>query len=133
MKQLSVIVFFCLTFTAVYAQHSHAKKGKHGGYMVEVKGVANLEVIHDEKASKLTIMVFSEDGKAMAIENEPRMNVNTFNGRKQVKLVAIEPDKDGKASKFSAENELFKSGLKAKIQIKLKGKYHTLSMPHKPH
>ena len=129
-----IILLFCVSLSStLYAQHSHAKKGKFGGWVVEVKGLANLEVIHDEQAGKLTLMVFDKDNKPMGIEKAPRINVNSFKGRKQVKLEAEKAADDGSASVFSAKNDLFKKGLKAKISIKLGGKYHTLSMPHKPH
>ena len=80
----AILFIFCMTLsTYIYAGHSHAEKGKNGGLMVDVKGTAKLEVIHDAEAKKLTIMVFDKDGKVMAIENAPRMNITSFTTRKQ--------------------------------------------------
>ena len=127
----SLLVIGLLISSFVYAQHSHAKKGTNGGYLVEVgKGIAQLEVIHDSRTGVMTIIVLDKNAKAMDVEKAPRINLNTFKGRKQVRSVAVQADNDGKAFTFKATSPLLKGSLRGAISIKINDKTYTTSLPH---
>lgn len=108
--------------------HDHGKS--EGGKMFEVgEGVAELELIHDEKAETVTINVFKEGEKTpLKIEKAPRLNITLKSSRKQVKTKAIKPDSDNKASTFTAKNELFKSEFNGEISIKIDGKSYKVKL-----
>lgn len=115
-------------------EHKHEAKGPHGGEIAEVgdKDDTHAELVHDEKAGKLTIYLLGKDQKTpVAIKDAPKINLKTKDGNKQIEMKAVEA-KDGAASQYEATDEALKADpLDGRIVVTLAdGKKYNVSLKH---
>jgi hypothetical protein len=120
-----------VSFKCAAEDHKHEDhKAPHGGTLLEVgEDAAHVEVVHDEKAGKVTLYILDKEAKnGVAIKDAPKLNLKTDAGNKQVDTTAVEA-KDGAASKFEATNEVLKQhGLKGRIALSLDGKKYNVNL-----
>jgi len=114
-------------------EHKHEAKGPHGGEILEVgdKDDHHLEMIHDDKAGKLTLYLLAKDMKtAVAIKDAPKLNLKGKDGNKQLDTKAVEA-KEGAASQFEVTDEALKAEPEGRIAITLAdGKKHNVNLKH---
>ncbi|HAR66543.1 MAG TPA: hypothetical protein DCR55_10075 [Lentisphaeria bacterium] len=132
----------CLSTSALakdgHEGHDHAEHASHehgDAVTLEVgNGVAEIELIHDEKAGTIVLHVLSEEThKGLKIAKAPRLNLQLKSGRKQVKTVAVAPDKDGLSDEFSAQSPHLKGEIEGGISIKIAGKSYLVDLGHEGH
>jgi hypothetical protein len=128
---LSVATALCLTVSTLSAgekknEHDH-HHGPHDGEIVEVGDDkrTHIEIVHDEKAGKLTIYVFGKDMKtAVNIADAPKLNLKSSKGNKQLEM-------SGKDSQWEATDELLKEEPNGRVQLKLAdGKKYNVRLDH---
>lgn len=130
-----VLVFVSmLAFGALAADkhdHKHDEhEGSHGGVVLEIGDhVAHVEVVHDQKAGKITLYLTDKDAKsALAIKDAPKINVKAEKGNKQIEAKAIDA-KDGAASQFEATDDVLKADpLKGRIAITINEKKYNVEL-----
>lgn len=115
-------------------EHKHGEKGPRGGELLEVgdKEDTHAELVHDEKAGKLTLYLLAKDLKtAVAIKDAPKLNLKAKDGNKQMDLKAVDA-KDGAASKFEATDDALKADpLDGRIAVTLAdGKKYNVNLKH---
>jgi hypothetical protein len=111
-------------------------KAPHGGVLLEVgEDVAHLELVRDEKEGKATIYVLDAKAeKGVAIKDAPKINLTTKDGAKQVLTKAVEPDKEGMASHFEAQDDSLKAHeLSGRISVTIDGKKYNIDLPKEEH
>src|SRR4051812_42090245 len=93
---LALITAVCLSRTSFAEdkkeEHKHDDhKAPHGGALLEVgEEVAHVELVHDEKAGKVTLYILGKDAKtAVALKEAPKINVKGKDGKKQLETKAI--------------------------------------------
>jgi hypothetical protein len=109
--------------------HGEAK-GLHGGAVLEVgEEAAHIEVVHDEKAGKLTLYILGKDQKtAVALPEAPKLNLKTDKGNLQLATKAVGP-KDGAASQFEVTDDALKADpLNGRIALTLDGKKYNVKL-----
>lgn len=114
-------------------KHEHAK-APHGGEWIEVgdKDDTHAELVHDEKAGKLTLYFFAKDQKTpVAIKDAPKINLKAKDGNKQMDMKAVDA-KDGAAFQYEATDEALKADpLDGRIAITLAdGKKYNVNLKH---
>ena len=114
-------------------EHKHEEhKAPHGGPLLEVgEEEAHLELVHDEKAGKLTLYLLGKDAKTpVAIKDAPKVNLKTDKGPKQIETKAVEA-KDGLASCFEATDDALKADpLNGRIALTLGEKKYNVELKH---
>jgi len=112
-------------------EHKHAEhKAPHGGTLLEVgDDAAHVELVHDEKAGKITLYILNKEAKsAVAVKDAPKLNLKTEKGNKQIETQAIDA-KDGAASQYEATDDALKSNpLKGRIALTLEGKKYNIEL-----
>lgn len=107
------------------------RKAPHGGVLLEVgEEVAHLELVHDPQDGSVKVYVLDgKADKAVAIRDAPKLNLMTEDGAKQVLMKAVEPDKDGAASLFEAEDDALKADpLKGRIAVVIGEKKYSVEI-----
>lgn len=107
-------------------EHAH-HHGPHDGEIAEVgdDNDTHLEIVHDEKAGKLTVYVLAKDMKTpVNLAEAPKLNLKSKNGNKQL-------DMTGKDSQWEATDELLKEEPEGRVQVKLAdGKKYNVRLVH---
>ena len=113
--------------------HDHNEHGK--AVILEVgDGVAEIELNHDEEDGIVTLHVLKEGThKGLKIAKAPRFNLQLKAGRKQVKTVAVDPDKNGLSDEFTATSSYLKGHIDGAISIKIDGKSYLVKLAHEGH
>ncbi|MCW8131965.1 MAG: hypothetical protein KIS92_16585 [Planctomycetota bacterium] len=114
--------------------HDHGAKGPHGGALQELgdKDDTHAELMHDEKAGKLTLYLIGKDGKTpVAIKDAPKLNLKAKDGNKQIEMKAVDA-KEGAASQYEATDDALKADpLDGRISITLAdGKKYNVKLDH---
>ncbi len=128
---LGLVLTFAACAWAEDHGHDHPK-APHGGVLLEVgKEEAHLEVVHDEKAGKVTLYVLGKDAKTpVAIAAAPKLNLKLEAGPKQFETKAVEP-KDGAASQFEATDDALKvHGLTGRVALTIGEKKYNVELKH---
>lgn len=106
--------------------HDH-HHGPHDGEIAEVGDDADthLEIVHDEKAGKLTVYVLGKDMKTpVNLAEAPKLNLKSKKGNKQLEMT-------GKDSKWEATDDLLKEEPDGRVQVKLAdGKKYNVKLEH---
>lgn len=95
--------------------HEHGKKGPNGGALAEVGDPEDhhVEVVHDDKAGKLTVYCLLADQKTPYTPKEaPKLNLKTKDGNKQLVLA-------GAYSKWEVSDDVLKEEPNGRIVIVL--------------
>ncbi len=111
-------------------KHEHEHKSPHGGALLEVGAeVAHLELVHDEKAGKVTLYVLDGEAKnAVPIKDAPKLNIKSKDGNKQIETKSVDA-KDGMASKFEATDDALKADpLQGRIVVSIKDKKYNVDI-----
>jgi hypothetical protein len=115
----------------VMAEEKHEEhKAAHGGSLLEVgEEVAHIEVVHDDKAGKLTLYILGGDAKtAVAIKDAPKINLKTDKGAKQLETKAVDA-KEGAASQYEVTDDALKTEpLKGRIALTIKDKKYNVDL-----
>ena len=108
----------------------HAKNGPNGGELLEVgKGVAEIEVIHNEETGKVDIFVYKEGAKEkLHLTNPPRINLTLDSGRKQ--LISTAVGSEEKSHAFSISNDLLKGHIEIAVSLKINDQSYTVTVHH---
>lgn len=111
-------------------EHAH-EHGPHGGEVLEVgEEIAHIELVHDEKAGKMTLYILGKDGKtAEAIEEAPMLNVKHKDTQKQIKTTAVNATQN-KSSQFEATDEILKEEVEGRIAVTIKGTKYNVDLEH---
>jgi hypothetical protein len=111
--------------------HKHEEhKAPHGGTLLEIGDhAAHLELVHDDKAGKLTLYILDKEAKnAVAIKEAPKINLKTDKGNKQIESKAVNAD-DGAASKYEATDDALKiEPLMGRIALTIDGKKYNVDL-----
>ncbi|MEK7466798.1 MAG: hypothetical protein AAB074_05215 [Planctomycetota bacterium] len=139
---MAVVVFACFA-SGIRAgddkkeeKKEEEHKAPHGGVLLEVgEEVAHLELVRDEKEGKATIYVLDAKAeKGVAIKDAPKFNLTTKDGARQLVTNAVEPDKEGLASRFEATDEALKAhALDGRIAVTIDGKKYNIDLPKEEH
>lgn len=118
----------------------HAEVGPHNGHLIELgKEEYHAELVHDEKAGKVTIYVLDKEAKAAVAITATELTINLKHDGKgeQFKLAAAPQDGDGegKSSRFASEDkelaeDLDHKGVEARLVIEIEGKSFTGDIKH---
>lgn len=104
-------------FSSVRAEdkHGHGGKGPNGGALVEVGDAEDhhVELVHDDKAGKLTVYCVLADFKTPYTPKESlKLNLKTKDGNKQIEM-------KGKDSKWEATDDVLKEEPSGRIVVVL--------------
>ena len=112
------------------AGHEHGKKGPNGGGLVEVGDADDhhLEVVHDDKAGKLTVYCLLADQKTPYTPKEAlKLNLKTKDGNKQFTL-------KGADSKWEVSDDVLKEEPNGRIVVILPdGKKYNVALAEDEH
>ena len=103
----------------------------HGGALLEIgEHVAHIELVHEPDKGRVVLYILdAKVEKPVAIKDAPKLNLMTADGAKQVLSKAVEPDKDGMASQFEANDDLLKADpLKGRIAVVFDGKKYNVEI-----
>lgn len=108
----------------------HAKNGPNGGELLEVgKGVAEIEVIHNENTGKVDVYVYKEGGKEkLLLDSPPRINLTLDSGRKQLKTSAV--GNAEKSHSFSVTDNILKGHVEITVSLKVNSQSYTVTVHH---
>ena len=108
----------------------HGKKGPNGGELLEVgKGIAEIEVIHNEETGDVKVFVFKEGGKEqLSLTTPPRINLTTDSGRKQIKTTPVGNAENSHA--FSITDDLLKGHVELTVSLKINDKSYNVTIHH---
>lgn len=133
----TILAFAAAMFIGVFGARADDKDKKHehhhgpnDGEIAEVGDDADthLEIVHDQKAGKLTVYVLGKDMKtAVNLSEAPKLNLKSKKGNKQLEMT-------GKDSKWEATDDLLKEEADGRIQVKLAdGKKYNVKLEHHHH
>ncbi len=137
-------MLFVSVLQAMDDDHKGHKHGDHEGHdhdehgtavVLEVgNGVAEIQLNHDDEVGIVTLHVLKEGThEGLKIATAPRFNLQLKTGRKQVKTVAADPDKNGWSNEFTATSSYLKGHIDGAISIKIDGKSHLVKLAHEGH
>ncbi len=110
--------------------HAHGGKGPNGGALVEVGDADDhhVEVVHDEKAGKLTLHCLLADQKTPYTPKEAlKLNLKTKDGNKQIVMT-------GKDSKWEAIDDVLKEEPNGRVVVVLPdGKKYNVTLADDGH
>lgn len=108
----------------------HAMDGPNGGELLKVgKGIAEIEVIHNEETGKVDVYVYKSGGQEkLFLENEPRLNLTLDSGRKQLKTTAV--GDSGKSHAFSITDDLLKGHVEITVSLKIENSNYSVLVHH---
>jgi hypothetical protein len=123
--------------------HAHAEEGPHGGHLIELgNDEFHAELVHDEKATKITVYILDGQAKQGVPIDQPTLTLNlTVAGQpKQYKLAAMpQPsDKPNTASSFELVDEELCDALdapstKGRLSVTINGKQFQGEIEHHNH
>lgn len=133
LKQHKMISLFALASWSGLAlaeeKHEHGGKGPHGGAIVEVgdKEDHHVELVHDDKAGKITVYFLLADQKtAFNVKEAPKLNLKTKAGNKQLEL-------KGADSKWEVTDDVLKEGPNGRMSVVLPdGKKYNVKLEEEP-
>ena len=111
-------------------------EGPHGGHLLPLGSVGQLEVEQDEAAKTMTIWILGKDGKTpMPIAKAPELKLSTADGPKVLKSEAVDlarAREDGKSSVYRVTGEELKEhDLDGRISVEVDGKVYNPTLVHK--
>ena len=108
----------------------HALDGPHGGELLKVgKGVAEIEVIHNEDTGKVDVYVYKKGGKEkLLLDIPPRINLTLDSGRKQLKTSAV--GNAEKSHSFSVTDDFLKGHVEIAVSLKINDQNYTVTVHH---
>jgi hypothetical protein len=125
----AVLAFWGSLVLAEEKPHEHGGKGPHGGSIVEIgdKDDHHVEIVHDEKAGKLTAYFLLADQKtAFSVKDAPKLNLKTKDGNKQLEM-------KGADSKWEAADDVLKAEPNGRISLTLPdGKKYNVKIEEAP-
>jgi len=127
---LALVAAVMLSGAAFCAEHDHEHKAPHGGALLEVgEDVAHVELVHDEKAGKVTLYILDKHAKKeVLIKDAPKLNIKSKDGNKQIETKGVDT-KDGAASKYEATDEALKADpLKGRVAVVIEGKNYNVDI-----
>ena len=132
--RILALLALCSGFSAARAEekpaHEHGKKGPNGGGLVEVGDPDDhhLEIVHDEKAGKLSIYCLLADQKTPYTPKEAlKLNLKTKDGNKQFTLT-------GKDSAWEVTDDALKAEPEGRIVVVLPdGKKYNVTLADDGH
>jgi hypothetical protein len=121
-------------------EHAHPTEGPHHGSLIELGNEEyHAELLHDEKAGKVTIYVLDGEAKKTVPIPAKELTINLKHGGKgeQFKLAAAPDmgDPEGKSSRFMSEDkelaeDLDAEGAEARLVVEINGKSYTGDLAH---
>ena len=108
----------------------HGKEGPNGGELLEVgKGIAEIEVIHNEDSGKVNVYVYKEGGQEkLLLEQPPRINLTLDSGRKQINTSAV--GDAAKSHAFTVTDATLKGHVELAVSLKVNDKSYTVTVHH---
>lgn len=125
----ALVAAVMLSGSAFCAEHDD-HKAPHGGALLEVgEEVAHVELVHDEKAGKVTLYILDKHAKKeVSIKDAPKLNIKSKDGNKQIETKGVDA-KDGAASKYEATDETLKADpLKGRVAVVIEGKNYNVDI-----
>jgi len=126
-----------------HVEAGHPKKGPHGGQLIELGNEEyHAELVHDEKAHRITIYVLDSAGKQSVPTAPEPVSINLLASGKPAQFslpsVRQESDPAGKSSRFEVVDEKLCEAMdgenaKARLNITIAGKAFVGSMEHHDH
>lgn len=121
-------------------KHDHPSKGPHGGALVELGNEEyHAEMVHDEKAGKVTVFLLDSAGKQAVPISARDLTVNIRRSGKpaqyRLKAAPLEGEEQGKCSAFaSSDKELLEhldaEGVEARLRVSINGKSYSGKLEH---